>query len=206
MSTIEEYAIGIVASGAESTIEDDLNEDGEVTDDDHPKACALALAIVRAIRANPGEILALARLTADLEPEPCPTCNGRIRETVGMVCRTCGHDYAADDPQEPAEIPSREVEDAHREGFGAGVEWAGQHHEADEECYGLTVEQEIRSRLAVALLTDMHVLEDDVDGEGLAAELIEFIAPIARFVATGSPAEPALTPGGDGAAADGSDQ
>jgi hypothetical protein len=24
----------------------------------------------------------------------CPTCSGRIRETVGMVCMTCGHDYS----------------------------------------------------------------------------------------------------------------
>lgn len=26
--------------------------------------------------------------------EPCPTCSGPIRETVGMVCQTCGTDYA----------------------------------------------------------------------------------------------------------------
>lgn len=25
----------------------------------------------------------------------CPTCSGPIRETVGMVCQTCGTDYAA---------------------------------------------------------------------------------------------------------------
>lgn len=24
---------------------------------------------------------------------PCPTCQGRTRETVNMVCRTCGRDY-----------------------------------------------------------------------------------------------------------------
>jgi hypothetical protein len=29
--------------------------------------------------------------------EPCPTCSGPIRETVGMVCQTCGRDYAAND-------------------------------------------------------------------------------------------------------------
>jgi hypothetical protein len=26
-------------------------------------------------------------------PKPCPTCTGPIRETVGMVCQTCGADY-----------------------------------------------------------------------------------------------------------------
>lgn len=25
---------------------------------------------------------------------PCPTCTGRSRETAGMVCQTCGTDYA----------------------------------------------------------------------------------------------------------------
>ena len=24
---------------------------------------------------------------------PCPTCSGPSRETVGMVCQTCGTDY-----------------------------------------------------------------------------------------------------------------
>lgn len=28
------------------------------------------------------------------EPAPCPTCSGPTRETVGMVCQTCGTDYA----------------------------------------------------------------------------------------------------------------
>ncbi|GAA0494694.1 hypothetical protein Ade02nite_19890 [Paractinoplanes deccanensis] len=27
----------------------------------------------------------------------CPTCSGPSRETVGMVCQTCGTDYAADE-------------------------------------------------------------------------------------------------------------
>jgi hypothetical protein len=64
VSTIEEYAIDMVASGAESTIEDDLNESGDVSDEDHPAAIALGMSIVNAIRANPDAILALAR-TAD---------------------------------------------------------------------------------------------------------------------------------------------
>lgn len=29
------------------------------------------------------------------EQTSCPTCSGPIRETVGMVCQTCGTDYAA---------------------------------------------------------------------------------------------------------------
>lgn len=28
---------------------------------------------------------------------PCPTCSGPIRETVGLVCQTCGTDYGAGD-------------------------------------------------------------------------------------------------------------
>lgn len=27
------------------------------------------------------------------EEPPCPTCTGPLRETVGMVCQTCGTDY-----------------------------------------------------------------------------------------------------------------
>lgn len=27
------------------------------------------------------------------ERSPCPTCSGPIRETVGMVCQSCGTDY-----------------------------------------------------------------------------------------------------------------
>jgi hypothetical protein len=29
---------------------------------------------------------------------PCPTCSGPSRETVGMVCQTCGTDYGAAEP------------------------------------------------------------------------------------------------------------
>jgi len=32
---------------------------------------------------------------------PCPTCSGPSRETVGMVCQTCGTDYAPDSWQFP---------------------------------------------------------------------------------------------------------
>jgi hypothetical protein len=59
VKTIEEYVIDLVADGAESKIEDDLNEDGEIADDDHEAACDLAMAIVRAIRDNPDALVAL---------------------------------------------------------------------------------------------------------------------------------------------------
>jgi hypothetical protein len=29
---------------------------------------------------------------------PCPTCSGPVRETVGMVCQTCGTDYSTSPP------------------------------------------------------------------------------------------------------------
>jgi len=32
------------------------------------------------------------------EQEPCPTCSWPSRETVGMVCQTCGTDYGAPEP------------------------------------------------------------------------------------------------------------
>ena len=59
MKTVEEYAIELVADGAESTAEDDLNEDGEIADEDHEAACDLALRICAAIRKHPAEVLAL---------------------------------------------------------------------------------------------------------------------------------------------------
>lgn len=35
---------------------------------------------------------------ASPSPAPCPTCSGPIRETVGMVCQTCGKDYGTPEP------------------------------------------------------------------------------------------------------------
>lgn len=61
MKTVEEYAIGMVAAGAESVIEDDLNEDDEVTEDDHKLAIKLAYGMVEAIRDHPGVLIAMAR-------------------------------------------------------------------------------------------------------------------------------------------------
>lgn len=61
MKTVEEYAIDMVAAGAESLIEDDLNEDDEISDEDHKAAVDLALAMVRAIREFPDVVIAMAR-------------------------------------------------------------------------------------------------------------------------------------------------
>lgn len=36
--------------------------------------------------------------------EPCPTCSGPTRETVGMVCQTCGTDYGATDEGMPLSV------------------------------------------------------------------------------------------------------
>lgn len=59
MKTIEEYAIDLVTDGAESVAEDDLNEDGEIADEDHEAAMDLAIEIAHAIKANPRAVLAL---------------------------------------------------------------------------------------------------------------------------------------------------
>jgi hypothetical protein len=36
--------------------------------------------------------------TGDVIRLPCPTCSGPVRETVGMVCQTCGTDYSTTPP------------------------------------------------------------------------------------------------------------
>jgi hypothetical protein len=59
VKTIEEYAINLVAEGAESVAEDDLNENEDIADEDHGAAIHLAIRIAHAIKANPGAVLAL---------------------------------------------------------------------------------------------------------------------------------------------------
>jgi len=59
MKTIEQYAIDLVASGAESTAEDDLNESEEIADEDHQAACDLAIKIAHFIRKYPHTVLNL---------------------------------------------------------------------------------------------------------------------------------------------------
>lgn len=59
MKTVEEYAVDLVADGAEHVAEDDLNEDGDIAEEDHQEACDLALEIAAAIRKRPEVVLAL---------------------------------------------------------------------------------------------------------------------------------------------------
>lgn len=59
LKTIEEYAVELVADGAESFAEDDLNEDGEIANDQHEQACDLAIEIAHAIKAQPEKVLEL---------------------------------------------------------------------------------------------------------------------------------------------------
>ena len=54
MPTVQ-YAINAICDGAESTVEDDLNEDGKLSDRDHEVACGMAMAMINVIRAYPEE-------------------------------------------------------------------------------------------------------------------------------------------------------
>lgn len=62
--TIEEYAVQLVADGAESYAEDDTNENDDIADGDHRAAVKLAIRIAHAIRANPQAVLALVDTAA----------------------------------------------------------------------------------------------------------------------------------------------
>lgn len=62
--TIEEYAIQLVAVGAESYAEDDMNEGEDIADADLRPAIKLAVKIAHAIRANPQAVLALVDVPA----------------------------------------------------------------------------------------------------------------------------------------------
>jgi hypothetical protein len=42
----------------------------------------------------------------------CPTCQGRSRETVGMVCQTCGRDYSPRPGQSERDIQHQIAENA----------------------------------------------------------------------------------------------
>jgi hypothetical protein len=82
MTKIEDYALNLVANGAESHTEDDIDEDGEFGVDDingeptaeseadHKAAVDLAMAIIRAIRDNPQTLLGMVRDAADAEETP----------------------------------------------------------------------------------------------------------------------------------------
>lgn len=61
LMTAKQYAVALVARGAESTAEDDLNDNGDVTDADHEKAMDLAIDLAHAIHNHPDEFLAWAK-------------------------------------------------------------------------------------------------------------------------------------------------
>jgi hypothetical protein len=42
--------------------------------------------------------------------EPCPTCSWPSRETVGLVCQTCGTDYNTYAANPPADLTARMVD------------------------------------------------------------------------------------------------
>lgn len=50
----EDYALQMVLSGAESVIEDDLNEDGELDDEQHTRSCEFGYALLKAHPGQPG--------------------------------------------------------------------------------------------------------------------------------------------------------
>ena len=50
LTDVQRYALQLIIDGATSHAEDDLNEDGAISDQDHTEAVELALAITRAIR------------------------------------------------------------------------------------------------------------------------------------------------------------
>lgn len=57
LTPIEQYAIGLVADGAESHAEDDLDEDGKLSEGDHTAATDLALNLAKIIRDHPEIVL-----------------------------------------------------------------------------------------------------------------------------------------------------
>lgn len=57
-------------------------------------------AFTRWLTAHDAKVRAAALRAAAEQWRPlvryCPTCQGSSRETVGMVCQTCGHDYGTE--------------------------------------------------------------------------------------------------------------
>lgn len=91
MTLIQTYALKILANYAEAGIEDDTDEDGELSSDEEwTTACDLALDMVRAIRANPTVILELTA-TWKGQPEPFNAGDGPV---PGYVAGACGHRVA----------------------------------------------------------------------------------------------------------------
>lgn len=61
LTSIEQYAISMILDGAEAIIDDDLDEDGKLSDEDHSTATDLAYEIVGWIRENPHTLLRLIK-------------------------------------------------------------------------------------------------------------------------------------------------
>lgn len=61
MKSVEEYAADLVADGAESHAEDDMNEDGAIAEENHEAACDLAISIAMAVRRDPAGAVEFAR-------------------------------------------------------------------------------------------------------------------------------------------------
>ena len=51
---------------------------------------------------------------------PCPLCQGHVRQTVGLVCQLCGHDYRPDPDAELVETMAKAILKAFT---GAGSDW-----------------------------------------------------------------------------------
>lgn len=58
---VEKYALDMVLHGAESFIEDDLNEDEELTKKQHTRACEFGYALLKAIDYHRSQLLSTAR-------------------------------------------------------------------------------------------------------------------------------------------------
>jgi hypothetical protein len=51
---------------------------------------------------------------------PCPLCQGHVRQTVGLVCQLCGHDYRPDPDAALVETMAKATLKA---SFGDGSDW-----------------------------------------------------------------------------------
>ena len=51
---------------------------------------------------------------------PCPLCQGHVRQTVGLVCQLCGHDYRPDPDAALVETMAKAILKA---SFGDGSDW-----------------------------------------------------------------------------------
>lgn len=63
IAAVEEYAMKLVTEGAESTAEDDMNEDGDIAEESHEEAVNLAIDMAHAIYGNPKGFLAWFKAT-----------------------------------------------------------------------------------------------------------------------------------------------